>query len=97
MADETTGCNGWRCIAYAGIVFREHADLGGLMSYGPNRNAMSRRLADYVHRIARGAKPSELPIERPSVFELVINQRTAKSLGLEFSQAVLLRADEVIE
>jgi putative ABC transport system substrate-binding protein len=78
-------------------VFREHADQGGLMSYGPNRNAMSRRLADYVHRIARGAKPSELPIERPSVFELVINQRIAKSLGLEFSQAVLLRADEVIE
>jgi len=78
-------------------VFREHADLGGLMSYGPNRNVMSRRLADYVHRIARGAKPSELPIERPTVFDLVINQRTAKALGLEFSQAVLLRADEVIE
>jgi putative ABC transport system substrate-binding protein len=78
-------------------VFREHADLGGLMSYGPNRNVMSRRLAEYVHRIARGAKPGDLPIERPSIFELVINQRTAKSLGLEFSQAVLLRADEVIE
>jgi putative ABC transport system substrate-binding protein len=78
-------------------VFREHADLGGLMSYGPNRNVMSRRLADYVHRIARGAKPSELPIERPTIFELVINQRTAKALGLEFSQAMLLRADEVIE
>jgi putative ABC transport system substrate-binding protein len=78
-------------------VFREHADSGGLMSYGPNRNVMSRRVADYVHRIARGAKPSDLPIERPSIFELVINQRTAKSLGLEFSQAVLLRADEVIE
>jgi putative ABC transport system substrate-binding protein len=78
-------------------VFREHADLGGLMAYGPNRNAMSRRIADYVHRIARGAKPGDLPIERPSIFELVINQRTAKSLGLEFSQAVLLRADEVLE
>jgi putative ABC transport system substrate-binding protein len=78
-------------------VFREHADLGGLMSYGPNRNVMSRRLADYVHRIARGAKPSELPIERPTVFELVINRRTARALGLEFSQAMLLRADEVIE
>jgi putative ABC transport system substrate-binding protein len=78
-------------------VFREHADMGGLMSYGPSRSGMSRRLADYVHRIARGAKPSELPIERPSIFELVINQRTAKSLGLEFSQAELLRADEVIE
>jgi len=78
-------------------VFREHADLGGLMAYGPNRNVMSRRLADYVHRIARGAKPADLPIERPTVFELVINQRTAKALGLEFSQAMLLRADEVIE
>jgi putative ABC transport system substrate-binding protein len=78
-------------------VFREHVDLGGLASYGPNRNVMSRRTADYVHRIARGAKPSDLPIERPTVFELVINQRTAKALGLEFSQAMLLRADEVIE
>jgi putative ABC transport system substrate-binding protein len=79
------------------FVFREYVDQGGLMSYGPSRNAMSRRLAEYVHRIARGAKPSELPIERPTVFELVINHRTAKALGLEFSQAVLLRADEVIE
>jgi putative ABC transport system substrate-binding protein len=78
-------------------VFREHADSGGLMSYGPNRTAMSRRFANYVNRIARGAKPAELPIERPTVFELVINQRTAKALGLEFSQAMLLRADEVIE
>jgi putative ABC transport system substrate-binding protein len=79
------------------FVFREYVDPGGLMSYGPSRSAMSRRLADYVHRIARGAKPSELPIERPRAFELVINQRTAKALGLEFSQAMLLRADEVIE
>jgi putative tryptophan/tyrosine transport system substrate-binding protein len=78
-------------------VFREHVDQGGLMSYGPNRNAMSRRVADYVHRIARGAKAGDLPIERPTIFELVINQRTAKALGLEFSQAMLLRADEVIE
>jgi putative ABC transport system substrate-binding protein len=79
------------------FVFREHADQGGLMSYGPSRNVMSRRMADYVHRIARGAKPGDLPIERPNIFELVINQRTAKSLGLEFSQAMLLRADDVIE
>lgn len=78
-------------------VFREHADLGGLMSYGPNRIVTSRRLADYVNRLARGAKPAELPIERPTVFELVINRRTAMALGLEFSQAMLLRADEVIE
>ena len=79
------------------FVFREYVDRGGLASYGPSRTVMSRRLADYVHRIARGAKPSELPIERPTIFELVINQRTAKALGLEFSQAMLLRADEVIE
>jgi putative tryptophan/tyrosine transport system substrate-binding protein len=79
------------------FVFREYVDLGGLASYGPNRIAMSRRTADYVHRIARGAKPSELPIERPTIFELVINLRTAKALGLEFSHATLLRADEVIE
>ena len=78
-------------------VFREYVDQGGLMSYGPNRTAMSRRLADYVHRIARGAKPGELPIERPTIFELIINLRTAKALGLEFSQAMLLRADEAIE
>ena len=78
-------------------VFRDYVDKGGLMSYGPNRTTMSRRLADYVHRIARGAKPGELPIERPTIFELVINLRTAKALGLEFSQAMLLRADEVIE
>jgi len=78
-------------------VFREHVDQGGLMSYGPSRNAMSRRVADYVHRIARGAKPSDLPIERPTNFEAVINLRTAKALGVEFSQAMLLRADEVIE
>jgi putative tryptophan/tyrosine transport system substrate-binding protein len=79
------------------FVFREYVDQGGLASYGPNRTVMSRRTADYVHRIARGAKPSELPIERPTIFELVINLRTAKALGLEFSQAMLLRADEVIE
>ena len=79
------------------FVFREFVDQGGLMSYGPNRTAMSRRVADYVHRIARGAKPSELPIERPTIFELVINRRTAKAFGSDFSQAMLLRADEVIE
>jgi putative ABC transport system substrate-binding protein len=78
-------------------VFRDYVDAGGLMSYGPNRTAMSRRIADYVHRIARGAKPAELPIERPTTFELVINQRSAKALGLEFSQAMLLRADDVLE
>jgi len=79
------------------FVFREYVDLGGLMSYGPNRVVLSRRMADYVNRIARGAKPSDLPIESPTIFETVINLKTAKSLGLKFSQAVLLRANEVIE
>jgi putative ABC transport system substrate-binding protein len=79
------------------FVFREFVEQGGLLSYGPNRSVLSRRTANYVHRIARGAKPSDLPIELPTTFELVINMRTAKGLGLEFSQAMLLRADEVIE
>ena len=78
-------------------VFREYADHGGLMTYGPNRNTMFRRAADYVHRLARGAQPGGLPIERPATFELVINLKTAKLLGLEFSQATLLRVDQVIE
>lgn len=79
------------------FVFREYVELGGLMSYGPSREVMSRRVADYVNRIARGAKPSDLPIERPTRFELAINLKTAKLLGLEFSQAMLLRADHVVE
>jgi putative ABC transport system substrate-binding protein len=79
------------------FVLREFVEQGGLMSYGPSRAALSRRTADYVHRIARGAKPGDLPIELPTTFQLAINLRTAKALGLEFSPAILLRADEVIE
>jgi ABC-type uncharacterized transport system substrate-binding protein len=79
------------------FVFREYVDAGGLMSYGPNRVVLSRRMADYVNRVARGARPSDLPVERPTIFETVISLKTAKSLGLQFSQAMLLRADEVIE
>ena len=79
------------------FVFREYVDLGALMSYGPNLTILSRRTADYVNRIARGAKPSDLPIEQPTRFELVINLKTAKLFGIEFSHAALIRADEVIE
>jgi putative ABC transport system substrate-binding protein len=79
------------------FVFRDYVDDGGLMSYGPNRTVMARRCGDYVNRIARGATPQELPIEQPTTFELVINLKTARSLGISLSQAILLRADEVIE
>ena len=72
-------------------------DSGGLFTYGPRLPETFRRLADYVVRILQGAKPSDLPVERPTVFELVINSRTAKEIGLDIPSALLARADEVIE
>jgi putative ABC transport system substrate-binding protein len=79
------------------FAFREWVDDGGLLSYGPNVVEMFRRAADYVDRIARGAKPSDLPIEQPTKFEFVLNLRTAKAIGIPTPTALLLRADEVIE
>jgi putative ABC transport system substrate-binding protein len=76
---------------------RSYAEAGGLMSYGPDLLAVTRRAAWYVDRILRGAKPAELPVEQPTKLELVINLRTAKSLGLTIPQSILLRADEVIQ
>lgn len=72
-------------------------DSGHLLSYGAERQAVWRRAADFVHRIIKGANPSDLPIELPTVFELVVNRRTAAAMNLTLPQAILVRADRVIE
>ena len=76
---------------------RESIEAGGLISYGPNFPELFRRAADYIDKILRGAKPADIPVEQPAKFDLVINLKTAKALGLTMPPPLLARADDVIE
>jgi putative tryptophan/tyrosine transport system substrate-binding protein len=78
-------------------VVRDYVEAGSLLSYGPNYIALFRRTAEYVDKILRGTKPGDIPVEQPIKFDLVINLKTAKALGLTIPESFLVRADEVIE
>jgi putative tryptophan/tyrosine transport system substrate-binding protein len=78
-------------------LVKENVDAGGLMSYGPSLPDLFRRAAEYVHKILQGTKPADLPVEQPVIFEMAINVKTARALGLSVPPALLSTADEVIE
>jgi putative tryptophan/tyrosine transport system substrate-binding protein len=78
-------------------IYKDFAKAGGLIAYGPNLGVVYRRAAHFVDKLIKGERVSDLPVEQPVTFDLVINQRTAKSLGIKIAQPVLVRADEVIE
>jgi len=78
-------------------IYRDFAEVGGLFSYGPSLPAVYRRVAYFVDRILKGAAPADLPVEQPTKFDIVVNLKTAKALGITIPPLVLLRADEVIE
>jgi putative ABC transport system substrate-binding protein len=77
--------------------FREYVESGGMLSYGPNTAELFRRAGDFVDKILRGAKPADMPVEQPTKFDLTINLKTAKALGIDISPTLLARANEVIE
>ena len=93
---EITGFAQWNHLPSM-YGLREYVEAGGLLSYGPNTPDIYRRAAGYVDKILKGAKPGDLPVERPARFELLINLRTAKALGLTMRRSLLERADQLIQ
>lgn len=79
------------------FIFRSYVELGGLLSYGADPVAIFRQIAAYIAKVLRGTKPADLPVEQPNKFEMVINLKAAKAIGIEFPTSILLRADTIIE